>query len=100
MTEPYKTFEQINFARNPYEMKTIEINSELARIMPFLKDNYGTSYCNAIIARIDQYQNELTRRNIEEGSKNAATWSKWALLIAVSSILINVVVTIVNYTFK
>jgi hypothetical protein len=100
MNEIYKTFEQIDFAKNPLEMKTNEINSELARIMPFLKDNYGTAYCSAIVARIEQYQSELTRRNIEEGSKNAANWSKVAIIIAVGSIIINAGFSVANYIFK
>jgi len=81
-------------------MSTNEIRSELKRIMPFLKDNYGTAYCHAIIARIEQYQSELTRRNIEEGSRSAANWSKWAIIIAVGTFIVTASFSIADFVLK
>jgi hypothetical protein len=97
VSESYKTFEQIDFTNDPFEMTTKEIMLELKKIMPFLKDNYCTAYCHATIARIEQYQNELTRRNIEEGSKSATRWSKWATGIALFSLLIILGFSVANY---
>jgi hypothetical protein len=91
MKESYKTFEEIDFSKDPFEMTTTDIRSELQKIMPLLKDNYSTAYCSAIIARIEHYQNELTRQNIEDGSKSAAKFSKWAISIAVISLIVTLI---------
>jgi hypothetical protein len=77
--------------KNPKDMTIDEINDRLVAELKSMEQYSGAdSVFPELAARVMQLQNELTQRS-------AGIWSKWAMCIAILSILVTLFFSIANF---